>query len=399
MAWLINWNRRKSKIVSGTTPQTNYQMKLIIHKGSGTDTSTDIYLGTNAIDDFSDVRFTSSDGSTLLNYWIESLTPGSVATIWTKIPSIPASPDTDTIYVYYNNPSPPPTGPGTGNDDGPATFPLLFDHFLGTSLDTGKWTATSCNNYTISGSILTVKQQTCANSDFEIFSNTAFGNFTAFRTKLSIPWGSCGGSWNYNCFGYATGGHWGSNNVIIAGSGNWTCNSLMNYTSGWGVAGISGDANTHIWEIQRTNSASYAFKDNTLAAGPLSAQYPTTTGDVGFQSQTSAASSIVVDWALVRTYVNPEPTFGTSSTEQYITAISMSLNSNSCLGPCSITATVTWQNLGGSSVTFRPAILVDGTTIFNASSDITIAAGGTGSSSITTTTLSIGSHSICPNPN
>lgn len=326
MAWLTGWSRRKQLYLNGTTAgaQLAYQMKITVNYGPGTDTSGNIFCGNNVKADFSDIRFTDSSGTTLLNYWIESYVLSSSATIWVKIPSIPVGSNSAYIYFYYNNPSAPATGPGTGNDDGVATF-QLFDHFLGTTLDTGKWTATACSSYSISGSILTLNIQTCNNSDLEIFSNAAFGNFTAFRTKLSLPWGGCSGSWNYDVFGYATGGHWGSNNVVIAGSGNWTCNALMNFTSAWGAAGIAGDAATHIWEIQRTGSESYAFKDNALAAGPLSAQYPTTSGGVGFQAQIGAAGSIIIDWALVRTYANPEPLWSTIITSEQ--TISLTINS------------------------------------------------------------------------
>jgi hypothetical protein len=54
--------------------------------------------------DCGDIRFTDSDGSTLLNYWIESGCNSANTKIWVKVPSIPAS-STKTIYVYYGNPS------------------------------------------------------------------------------------------------------------------------------------------------------------------------------------------------------------------------------------------------------------------------------------------------------
>lgn len=115
MAWLTGWNRRKSKIVNGTTAglQTDYQIKLTVRRTSGTDTATDIYLGTNVNNDFSDLRFTSSDGTTLLNYWIESLLIGSNAIVWIKIPSIPTSPGSTTIYIYYDNITAPSISNGT----------------------------------------------------------------------------------------------------------------------------------------------------------------------------------------------------------------------------------------------------------------------------------------------
>jgi hypothetical protein len=132
VSWLSGWDRRKLLTITGSTSgaQTDYQMKLIVHKATGSDTSTDIYLGANVNNDFSDLRFTSNDGSTNLNYWIESYTSGSVATVWIKIPSIPTNPCTSTIYIYYNN-----TGASSASN-GTNTF-IAFNHYL---VNEGGWT-------------------------------------------------------------------------------------------------------------------------------------------------------------------------------------------------------------------------------------------------------------------
>ena len=49
--------------------------------------------------DFDDLRFTDNDGVTLLNYWIESKIDGVSATVWVKVPSIPASADENHLHV------------------------------------------------------------------------------------------------------------------------------------------------------------------------------------------------------------------------------------------------------------------------------------------------------------
>ncbi|MEM0481028.1 MAG: DUF2341 domain-containing protein [Candidatus Aenigmatarchaeota archaeon] len=55
--------------------------------------------------DCGDIRFTDSDGITLLNYWIEPNTCNTHYTkIWVKVPYIPAN-SNKTIYLYYGNPS------------------------------------------------------------------------------------------------------------------------------------------------------------------------------------------------------------------------------------------------------------------------------------------------------
>ncbi len=62
-------NNRKLTII-GTTAgaQTNYQMKLTVYNSSGTDTPGTVHLRGNARSDFGDIRFTKSDGVTLLDY-------------------------------------------------------------------------------------------------------------------------------------------------------------------------------------------------------------------------------------------------------------------------------------------------------------------------------------------
>lgn len=130
-AWLAEWNRRKSKNINGTTTlQTDYQMKFTIYKGSGADAADVVYLGSYVRDDFGDIRFTDSDGITLLDYWIESYISGTSATVWVKIPSIPASPDFTTIYLYYDNPT------ATTSSNIRSTF-IVGDDFNG---GTEQWT-------------------------------------------------------------------------------------------------------------------------------------------------------------------------------------------------------------------------------------------------------------------
>jgi len=134
MAWLTGWGRRKKQTITGTTAgaQTNYQKKMVVHKGSGTDSPTDVYCNGKCRDDFGDIRWTMDDGITLMDYWIEKVVSGDYAVFWIKIPSVPASPGTVDVYMYYDNPS------ATSLSDGDATF-QFFDDFEGTELDTTKW--------------------------------------------------------------------------------------------------------------------------------------------------------------------------------------------------------------------------------------------------------------------
>lgn len=52
-----------------------------------------------------DIRFTDSDGLTLLSYEIEKWDESGISSVWVKIPQIDASSSIDNIYMYYGNSS------------------------------------------------------------------------------------------------------------------------------------------------------------------------------------------------------------------------------------------------------------------------------------------------------
>ena len=95
MGWLWKWKYRKSHVINPSTEALeDYQMRIIVHYGSGTDNGEHVYLNGKCREDFGDIRFTADDGVTLLSYWIEEKVDGDYAVFWVKIPYIPASPET-----------------------------------------------------------------------------------------------------------------------------------------------------------------------------------------------------------------------------------------------------------------------------------------------------------------
>lgn len=71
--------------------------------------------------DFDDLRFTSSDGLTEIPFWIERYTASTDATVWVRVPNLPAS-DIATVFMYFGSST--ATNVGNGN----ATF-TAFDDF------------------------------------------------------------------------------------------------------------------------------------------------------------------------------------------------------------------------------------------------------------------------------
>jgi hypothetical protein len=133
MAWYNNnWTYRKSHLITGASGAgSDYQVKLTVHYGVGTDSGENVYLGSNGKTDFSDLRFTDNDETTLLDYWVQEKTDSDNAVVWVKVADDLGS--NATIYIYYGN-----AGASTASS-GDSTF-LFFDDFEDASIDAGKWT-------------------------------------------------------------------------------------------------------------------------------------------------------------------------------------------------------------------------------------------------------------------
>jgi photosystem II stability/assembly factor-like uncharacterized protein len=123
MSWLTGWTYRKSVPLSRASGAvSNYQMKLLLGESSGA-TGESVDCGGKCLSTFNDIRFTTSDGETLLDYYIESITgttPNQLATIWIEFDSISTG-DT-TFYMYYGK------ADAAIVSSGANTF-ILFDDF------------------------------------------------------------------------------------------------------------------------------------------------------------------------------------------------------------------------------------------------------------------------------
>jgi hypothetical protein len=132
--WLSTYSHRVKIPVSATVAgaQTDYQMSIVLHSKSGTNTAGDIYLNGNLQDTtaFNDIRFTNADGATLRNFWIQKVedeTGGRKATVWVKLDT-PASGTTD-YYLYY----------GKAGDTSASSYDNVFTKDYGESGLAGLW--------------------------------------------------------------------------------------------------------------------------------------------------------------------------------------------------------------------------------------------------------------------
>jgi len=100
-AWVSGYTYRKQ--VTVTNASASYQTKILVGESAGA-TGEEVDCNSHVQTDFDDLRFTGSDGTTLLDYWIESITgttPNQLATVWVENDTTPST----TCYVYYGNAS------------------------------------------------------------------------------------------------------------------------------------------------------------------------------------------------------------------------------------------------------------------------------------------------------
>lgn len=299
-AWLSGYGYRKQITINGSTAgaQTNYQMKLRVHKGSGSDSGGDVYLNNHCQDDFDDVRFTKSDGTTELDHWRESYVSGDYAIFWIEFDTIPASPDHAHFYIYYSN-----AGAASGSN-GDNTF-LFFDDFPGASLDTNKWQGDTAN-WSVSGG-----NAQCSTDAKKIYNKTSYGN-VAVETRMQTHRAGGTGSVHPGSLG-RTGTYWYQHELRHAD------NTIKIYNSnGWGtVASGSCTIALDTWyrcSFTLVGSALALTVDGASISG-TDADYAS--GYVGLRAGIyNATGTMYVDFIAVRNLASPEPAWGTWGSEE-----------------------------------------------------------------------------------
>jgi len=115
-SWLTGWAYRKSHVINAATGAgTLYQVKVTVHYTGTGGSGADVYLNSHCRTDFGDVRFTKSDGATLLDYWMESYTASTSAVFWVEVAD-DLSTNPVTVYLYYGK------GDATTTSSGANTF-------------------------------------------------------------------------------------------------------------------------------------------------------------------------------------------------------------------------------------------------------------------------------------
>jgi hypothetical protein len=316
-AWVSGWTYRKSHVITGSIAgaQTNYQVRVTVHRTAGSDSGDDVYVGAACKADFGDINFTSSDGSTPLSYWLESVN-GNIATFWVKIPSIPASPGTGAMFIYYGNPS------VSTSSNGQDTF-LMFDDFSGASLNP-RWNDNAGSHPVANGYVRVVGTTGVIRDSGDSWLYNVMVR-SRFRTSSIAGVGRVGLSNSSSASGYNAGDSvyqdfysdntmygvsYKNANDTYAGFGGYSINTWYTMNFKWDSGNFIGSINDGAESTFSTNIA------NRACSPKIQAQ--------------SAVFNLDVDWMFVSKWATPEPSHGTWGSEEtepsapQITALSIS---------------------------------------------------------------------------
>jgi hypothetical protein len=168
-----NWLYRVSLVVNNDgnpSTLTQYQARVVLDSAA-----VDFWNGIES--DGRSIRFTDSDGSTLLDFFVDDFDyAGEAALMYVEIPSIPASSSTY-LYLYYGNAS------SSSLSSGPNTF-IFYDDFESGDLGWQTYLSGSVAVIDDGGNgVLRKFNQSDANGGYRTFADSV-GSFEAlFSTK------------------------------------------------------------------------------------------------------------------------------------------------------------------------------------------------------------------------
>src|SRR3984893_2161876 len=386
VGWLnSSWLYRSTVSVSnpGGTTLNGYQEHVVL--GSGFDF-------TKAQASGADIRFTASDGTTLLPFWVESWNASTLsASLWVKIPTIDSI-NGATVYMYYGNAS------AATTSNGNATFDF-FDDFSSGNVDTTKWT--------VGGGSWSVVTDTQPNGvqGFVLQGTTN-------RPPNQMLYSAAYTGTNYILEAYGkqiSGRHWGLGARL---------NGPTNLYSTNFYADLNSTKNLYVYKWLNNNGNSFATQLGSTAVGSVSLNtwyklqlavqsnlIDVSVNDVPWihtsDSQFSSGGvalfggeNMMARFSFVRCrqYAATEPTTTVGVvTTNGVSAASLTLNPTSVIGGDSFQGTVTLSGpapSGGATVTLTSS----NTAVAQVSANVTLAAGAT-SATFTITTTSVSSAS------
>ncbi len=294
MVWLY---RKPITITGSGSALTQFQVSVTITNETGK-------MSAN----YADIRFTDSDGVTLLPFWCENCAGTSSATFWVKVPSIPTA--GTTIYAYYGNPF------ATDAQNGTGTFEFFDDFEQG---NYNKWTKGSTATLSMPTDSTTYLKSTIADAD-SLFHTAAYP--TAMASSLSTVYeGRVNHIERYPGISFR---HSADNTFYIIYYSELAGGTVtLSYMNGGARTDVSTGANTvggttNTWEkfkltVNDAGAITYLYRgvtntwtNNVLPAGKIGF------ADYGYSGQ---GQNIAIDDVRVRKYAAAEPS-ATQSPEE-----------------------------------------------------------------------------------
>jgi hypothetical protein len=312
LPWLTGYTYRQEFTIAGTTDgaQTNYQMSLTVNKTGTGSTGSTVCLNDRSLSWTgtvpNDIRFTKLDGTTQLDYWIES-SDANTAKVWVEFDSIPVGPNNASFYIYYGKAS------DTTTSSIVNTFPFA-DDFNDASIDGAKWFHWIDNgSESETGGIFALVGAAGYNA---WGAKTKFGTNYAYRGLVKV---STEGGTDTNIFGFddrSDDGTYvgaGVDNALFSYS---EAKYFITYRESTPTVTARADALTaySIVEIQRNAGTNVRFLIGDALKATVTTNVPTDTCGLFLYADT--AITISWDWVLVRKYTVNEPTWGSWGPEE-----------------------------------------------------------------------------------
>ena len=288
MGWLDGYAYRKLITLSRASGAvSNYQMKLLVGESSGA-TGENVDCGAKCQTDFDDIRFTTSDGTTLLDYWIESIsgaTPNQLATIWIEFNTIGTA--ATTFYMYYGNAA------ATAVSNGVNTF-LFFDDFNNASID-AKWST--------EGTVIESGTEISIAASSALYTDNAFATNTRWVAQVKA---TTRASW-INLLSCQIDG---SNYItVVAYGGDWfTEVDTKAGASDWNEYDVAEDSNYHRHEFTRNGTTNVKHLIDNVLKTTNTTNVPSGSGVLYISTDSGDAAK--VEWCFISQFLATEPAWG-----------------------------------------------------------------------------------------
>ncbi len=304
------WHYRRAVLITNSGASLPYYQVLV-------------KLDTNNFDfsrtkpDGADLRFTHSDGTTELKFWIESWdSVNQLAYVWVRVPSVSAG--ETTIYTYFNNPAANPVG------DGNTTFDSFDDNW---------------NQFNPEGLIRAAETQVKGNVkglyspfSWDIISGIpdasggilSIADGTGIKSTSSYLYRAVGLRANYSLnstdewMGFIDGINGPRTLISDYKTGNVDDLYLQDSQNGTifeylvipKVGGENWHGDYHVYEVRWKSNESSGDIDHG-ASGVTSTMpetVPSISLPVSLYNDTDSGGTLLVDWVYVRQFRDPEPT-------------------------------------------------------------------------------------------